>query len=153
MVQDSMCGCPGSKMQDFRKKESSSSEKTSRLGSELRQWPVQLHLVGPNAPYFENADLLIAADCVPFASANFHSDYLKDKAVVISCPKLDETENYSDKIAEIIKTGNVKSVTVVHMEVPCCFGLQSIAEEAIQKSGKNLELKQEIVSVQGESQR
>src|SRR3989344_4933156 len=145
------CGCPGSAMQDFREKKSR-KESGARLDSELRQWPIQLHLVGPGAPYFDNADLVIAADCAPFAYANFHPDFLNGKPVVIGCPKLDETDSYADKIAEIIKAGNVKSVTVVHMEVPCCFGLQSIAEEAVEKSGKKIPLKQEIITVQGGKQ-
>ncbi len=143
--------CPGAMMQDLRAKKTKKS-RTTRQESELRQWPIQLHLVGPGAPYFENADLVIAADCVPFAHANFHSDFLKGKAVVIGCPKLDEIDNYAEKIAGIIKTGNVKSVTVAHMEVPCCFGLQSIAEEAVGKSGKKIPIKQEIITIQGEKQ-
>lgn len=146
-----MHGCPGAMMQDFRSKKTES--KTSiRQESELRQWPIQLHLVGPGAPYFENEELLIAADCVPFAYANFHSDYLKGRPVVIGCPKLDETESYSEKIAEIIKAGNVKKVIVAHMEVPCCFGIQSIAEEAVKKSGKKVQIKQEIITIGGEKQ-
>lgn len=151
MVKNFMHGCPGAMMRDFRNKKTKQS-KTTRQESELRQWPIQLHLVGPGAPYFEKADLVIAADCVPFAYANFHPDFLKGKAVVIGCPKLDETETYADKIAEIIKTGNMKSVTVAHMEVPCCFGLQSIVEEAVEKSGKKIPIKQEIITVQGEKQ-
>lgn len=143
-------GCPGSMVQDFRDKKTKQSGTSVRQESELKQWPIQLHLVGPGAPYFENADLLIAADCVPFAYANFHADYLKDKAVVIGCPKLDKIDDYAEKIAGIIKEGNVKSVSVLHMEVPCCFGIQSIAEEAVRKSGKKIPLKQEIITVSGE---
>jgi len=145
------CGCPGSAMQDFRGKKSR-KELGARLDSELRQWPIQLHLVGPGAPYFDKADLVIAADCVPFAYANFHPDFLKDKAVVIGCPKLDEIDSYADKIAGIIKTGNVKSVTVAHMEVPCCFGLQQIAEEAVKKSGKKIHIEEVTITLQGEKQ-
>ncbi|MAG20465.1 4Fe-4S ferredoxin [archaeon] len=141
-------GCPGTAVQDFRDKESSEIKKQE---SELKQWPVQLHLVGP-APYFEDSDLLIAADCVPFAYGNFHSDFLKGKSLVIACPKLDEVSDYSDRLGSIIKECNVKSVTVVTMEVPCCFGLQSIAEEAVKKSGKDIEVKTEIVTVQGNKQ-
>ena len=148
---DMLCGCPGSMMQDLRSKKTKQKD-SARQESELRQWPIQLHLVGPGAPYFDNADLLIAADCVPFANANFHQDFLKGRPVVIGCPKLDETESYAEKIADIIKTGNVKSVTVAHMEVPCCFGLQSIAEEAVRISGKKIPVKEEIITVQGEKQ-
>ena len=146
------CGCPGAMMQDFSNKKTKQNKTSARMESELRQWPIQLHLVGPGAPYFDNANLIIAADCVPFAYANFHQDFLKGNAVVIGCPKLDETEDYAEKIAEIIKTGNVKSVTVAHMEVPCCFGLQSIAEESVEKSGKKIPIRQEIITVQGKKQ-
>ncbi|MAG08454.1 iron-sulfur cluster-binding oxidoreductase [Candidatus Woesearchaeota archaeon] len=149
---DIPCGCPGSAMQDFRDKKTKESKTSARQESELKQWPIQLHLVGPGAPYFENADLVITADCVPFAYANFHSDFLKGRPVVIGCPKLDETEDYAEKIGEIIKAGNVKSVTIIHMEVPCCFGLQSIVEEAVEKSGKKISIKQEIITVSGEKQ-
>ncbi len=146
-----MHGCPGAVVQDFRDKKTK-KEASTRLESELRHWPIQLHLVGPGAPYFDKADLVIAADCVPFAYANFHPDFLKDKAVVIGCPKLDEVDSYADKIAGIIKEGNVKSVTVAHMEVPCCFGLQSIAEEAVKKSGKKISIREETITIQGEKQ-
>ena len=148
---DMLCGCPGSAMQDFRDKKTKKGS-SARLESELRQWPIQLHLVGPGAPYFDRADLVIAADCVPFAYANFHPDFLKDKAVVIGCPKLDEVDSYADKIAGIIKAGNVKSVTVAHMEVPCCFGLQQIAEEAVKKSGKKIPIEEVTITLQGEKQ-
>src|SRR3989338_7545936 len=142
------CGCPGSAMQDLRDRKTKESKTPARQESELRQWPLQLHLFGPGAPYFENGELLIAADCVPFAYANFHADFLKGKPVVIGCPKLDETESYAEKIADIIKEGNVKSITVAHMEVPCCFGLQSIAEEAVKKSGRKITVSEEIITVQ-----
>ena len=152
MAEHFMHGCPGAMMQDFRAKKTKQSKISARQKSELRQWPIQLHLVGPGAPYFDNEELLIAADCVPFAYANFHSDFLKGRPVVIGCPKLDETESYADKIADIIKAGNVKKVSIAHMEVPCCFGLQSIAEEAVRKSGKKIPIRQEIITVQGEKQ-
>jgi Fe-S-cluster-containing hydrogenase component 2 len=143
--------CPGNQIIDLRDKKKTKVI-NSRLESELRQWPIQFHLVGVGAPYFDNADLLLAADCVPFAYANFHSDFLKGRPIIIGCPKLDETESYSEKLADIIKTNDVKSVTLVHMEVPCCFGMQSIAEEAIEKSGKNIPLRQSIITVNGEKQ-
>ena len=145
------CGCPGSAMKDFGKKRESKAS-TGSVDNELRQWPIQLHLVSPSAPYFNDADLVIAADCVPFAYANFHADFLKGKPVVIGCPKLDDTESYADKIAQIIREGNVKSITVAHMEVPCCFGLQNIAEEAVSKSGKKLPINEVTITLQGEKQ-
>ena len=151
-----MCGCPGSAMQDLRGKTNKNTVKTiksARQESELRQWPVQFHLVGPGAPYFDNADLLIAADCVPFAYANFHADFLKNKPVIIGCPKLDETDSYAEKLSDIIKTNKIKSITIAHMEVPCCFGLNSIVEEAVEKSGKKVPIRQKIITVSGDLQK
>ena len=143
--------CPGSRVID-RRDTISEKEKTqnTKLESELRQWPVQLKLVPPNAPYLKEADLLIAADCVPFAYANFHSDFLRGKTLFIGCPKFDETDLYIEKLTNILKINNIKSITLVNMEVPCCFGLQQITEEAIKNSGKILPLRQTIISIHGE---
>lgn len=126
-----------------------SAEKV-KLNSELRQWPVQLHLVPPVAPYFQNADLVIIADCVPFAYANFHQDFLKDKAIAIGCPKLDQADAYIEKIAQIIKTGKLKSLKIVHMEVPCCFGLTHIVQEAMKKAGADIPLEAVKIGINGE---
>jgi NAD-dependent dihydropyrimidine dehydrogenase PreA subunit len=146
------CGCPGSKMMDFREEEtveSGSSAVTAK--SALRQWPVQLQLLSPYAPYFKDADLVIAADCVPFSYPNFHDRFLKGKALIIFCPKLDTViEEYIDKLAEIIRANNIKSITMVHMEVPCCFGLNRIVEEALKRSGKNIVIKDYTISIKGE---
>ena len=145
--------CPGSRMMDFKdKKRENSSNPKSRQESELMQWPVQLNLVPVNAPYFKDADLLLAADCVPFAYANFHSDFLKNKALIIGCPKLDDVEFYEQKLTEILKSNKIKSITIVNMEVPCCFGLQRITENAIKNSGKTIPLRQSIITIQGEKQ-
>lgn len=147
------CGCPGSAVQDRRdEKSSQTTVEAGKLQSELRQWPIQLHLVPPTAPYLKNADLLIAADCVPFAYADFHRDFLKDKVLVIGCPKLDDAEFYVEKLANILKSNDIKSVTIVNMEVPCCFGLQRITEDAIKKSGKIITLRQTIITTRGEKQ-
>jgi Pyruvate/2-oxoacid:ferredoxin oxidoreductase delta subunit len=135
--------CPGSRVIDRR-------DNISRLESELRQWPIQLNLVPAHAPYLRDADLLIAADCVPFSYANFHIDFLRGKTLVMGCPKFDNAEHYIEKLTDILKMNNIKSITLVNMEVPCCFGLQQIAEEAIKNSGKILPLRQTIISVQGE---
>jgi hypothetical protein len=118
--------------------------------SQLTQWPVQLKLVPVNAPYFQDADLLIAADCVPFAYANFHQDFLKGKAVVVGCPKLDDIQLYKEKLTEIFKTNSIKSVTVPYMEVPCCFGLVKVTEDAIAASGKNIPLKKVKIGIRGD---
>ena len=145
-------GCPGSMAMDFRSERSSNAGASERQKPELRQWPVQLTLVSPQASYFKDADLLVAADCVPFAYPNFHSDFLAGKSLVIGCPKLDDVDFYTEKMTELIKTGNVKSITLVNMEVPCCFGLQSIVEEAVKKSGRVLPIRQTVITIKGEKQ-
>jgi len=142
-------GCPSARMLQWEdnKPESHSSV---QLSSELRQWPVQLHLVPPLAPYFKNADLVLVADCVPFAYANFHQDFLKGNAIAIACPKLDKVEPYIDKISQIIIQANIKSLKVIHMEVPCCFGLVHLAKEAIQRSQKEVPFETINISIKGE---
>jgi NAD-dependent dihydropyrimidine dehydrogenase PreA subunit len=154
LIQENIpCGCPGSAVQDRRdEKSSQTTVEAGKLQTELRQWPIQLHLVPPTAPYLKNADLLIAADCVPFAYADFHRDFLKDKVLIIGCPKLDDAEFYVEKLANILKSNDIKSVTIVNMEVPCCFGLQRITEDAIKKSGKIITLRQTIITTRGEKQ-
>ena len=145
-------GCPSSKIMDFRKKgETLKKEKAVSKGeSELKTWPVQIMLVPPNAPYLNNADLLIAADCVPFAYADFHQDLLKDKILLVGCPKLDDTPVYQEKINQILKQDNIKSITYAHMEVPCCSGLIGIISEAISQSGKDIPFQEVIISIKGE---
>lgn len=119
--------------------------------SQLAQWPVQLHLLNPHAPYFKGPDLLVAADCVPFAYAGFHDDFLRGKTLVIFCPKLDGSdEAYVEKLAEIIRRNDLKSITVLHMEVPCCFGTARIVQEAVRRSGKNIAIKDQTVSIRGQ---
>ena len=117
--------------------------------SQLRHWPVQLKLVSPRAPYFANADLLLVADCVPFATGDFHKRFLRDHSVVVGCPKLDNAEFYVEKLAEILKSNRLKSLTVVHMEVPCCFGLSRLAIEAIALSGVEMSFEDVTIGVQG----
>jgi Pyruvate/2-oxoacid:ferredoxin oxidoreductase delta subunit len=119
--------------------------------SELRQWPVQLSLLHPAASYFENADLLVAADCVPFAYAGFHRQFLKNRIVIIFCPKLDpDIEGYIAKMAEIFTLHTIRSVTVVHMEVPCCNGVRYVVEKALEKAGKQVPVADTTISIQGE---
>jgi hypothetical protein len=121
---------------------------TSALGN----WPVQLRLVPPNAPFLQNADLLLVADCVPFACADFHERFLRGRPVVIGCPKLDDAQFYVDKLADILTHSSINSVTVLHMEVPCCTGLLRIAEMAIANSGRNIPLEDVTISIRGEVQ-
>ena len=145
------CGCPGSMAMDLR------SEKKAHAGGgrqtpELRQWPVQLMLVSPEASYFKDSDLLVAADCVPFAYPNFHSDFLRGRSVIIGCPKLDDADYYVEKLTELLKKNKINSITLVNMEVPCCFGLQRIVEEAVQRAGKVLPIRQTVITIRGEKQ-
>lgn len=144
------CQCPGSMAKVFETKTPPASGDVLEMPSQLSQWPLQLTLVSPEAPYFKNADLLLAADCVPFAMGNFHSQLLAGKAIAIGCPKLDDPQPYIEKISAIIKAGSPKSLTVVHMEVPCCFGLTQIAKEAIARSGVSLTFEDITVGVQGD---
>ncbi|MFX0135204.1 MAG: ATP-binding protein [Candidatus Hodarchaeota archaeon] len=141
--------CPSAKVLNWTKEETSKVS-TTRIDSELRQWPVQIHLVPPNAPYFQNADLVIVADCVPFSYANFHQDFLKGHPIAVGCPKLDDSNAYVDKIAQIINTANLKSIQVIHMEVPCCFGLVQIVHQALKKAGKSVPIEEITISIKGQ---
>ena len=143
-------GCPGMKMMNFAAQESGESVKSGDVSSQLGQWPVQLTLVSPMAPYFAEADLMLVADCVPFAMGDFHTKLLKGNAVAVACPKLDDTGAYVQKIADIITTGKPKSLTVIHMEVPCCSGLRILAEKAIALSGSDLTIKDITISLRGD---
>ena len=144
-------GCPGSRAMTLTP--ASGSESTASAGrqpSRLAQWPVQLHLVPVSAPYFQDADLLIAADCVPFAYADFHRDLLAGKALVIGCPKLDDNRFYVEKLTELFKVANIRSVTVVRMEVPCCGGIVMAARQALAASGKEIPFSEVTVTIRGE---
>ena len=144
-------GCPSSRAMHFKAPETQTETvSTTRSVSQLTQWPVQLKLVPVNAPYFEDADLLIAADCVPFAYPDFHRDFLKGKLVVVGCPKLDDIQYYKEKLTEVFKANSINTVTVLYMEVPCCFGLVKATEEAIAASGKNIPLKKVKIGVRGD---
>lgn len=145
------CGCPGAKMMDFKKdKDEKPQEPGAREKSALRQWPVQITLVPPNAPYFQGADLVVTADCVPVAYANFHADFLTGKSVLMGCPKLDDLSSYQEKMTEIFTANDIKSITVLTMEVPCCTGLQHAVETAIKASGKKISLSSKVISIRGE---
>jgi len=144
-------GCPSSRAMHFKVPETlAESGSAAPSVPQLTHWPVQLKLVPVNAPYFQDADLLIAADCVPFAYSDFHRDFLKGKAVVVGCPKLDDIQFYKEKLTEIFKTNAIKSITVPYMEVPCCFGLAKATEDAIAASGKNIPLKKVKVGIRGD---
>jgi len=145
------CGCPGSSVRDMREDKKETEEDTGvSQKSELKQWPVQIHLVPVNAPFFDGADLLITADCVPFAYGNFHKDFLKGKILLMGCPKLDDAEFYRNKITDIFKNNNIKSITIVRMEVPCCFGLVKLVSDALTESGKDIPIEDITVKVNGE---
>lgn len=146
------CGCPGTMMKDLSKQKPQNNDQTSlvNMSSELNNWPIQLHLLNPNAPYLKDADLIIAADCTAFAYPNFHQRFLKDKILTMFCPKLDSNlDNYINKLAEIFKNQNIKSITIVHMEVPCCGGVESIVQEALKISNKNIIIKDYTISISG----
>lgn len=145
-------GCPGSRMFDFRKEteEEAPAGETPKLRSELRQWPIKLNLVNPSAPYLQDADLVLAADCSAFACASFHPEYLKGHALAIGCPKFDGVEGYIDRLTAIIQESGIKSLTVIHMEVPCCSGLVWAAQKAIEASGRDVPFKDITISLRGE---
>jgi NAD-dependent dihydropyrimidine dehydrogenase PreA subunit len=126
--------CPGLMAHAFTPPQAEESEQ-GPVHSQLRHWPVQLKLVSPGASYFNDADLLLTADCVPFAMGDFHNRFLREHSVAVGCPKLDDAQFYIDKLATILSANKVRSLTVVHMEVPCCSGLTRIAQEAIRTSG------------------
>ena len=132
------CGCPGSQSRAIQRQAAPAApESAYKPQSQLMQWPVQIKLVPVNAPYFEGANLLIAADCTAYAYANFHQEFIRNRITLIGCPKLDEGD-YAEKLTAIIANNNIKSVTIVRMEVPCCGGIENAAKRAIQASGKFL---------------
>ncbi len=144
------CGCPGSQVRTVEAPETSNPEATGRLQSELRQWPTQLHLVPPSAPWLQDAHLLIAADCAPFAYAEFHRDFIKGRVLVNACPKLDDTSAYVEKLATMLRDNEIKSLTVTIMEVPCCRGMAMMAEKALELSGKQIPFEVAVIGVNGE---
>lgn len=141
-------GCPSVQMLQWDKEETAPKE-TVKLESQLRQWPVQIHLVPPSAPYFKNADLAIIADCVPFSYGNFHQDFVKGNAIAVGCPKLDDANAYVMKLAQIIQTSTPKSITIVKMEVPCCSGLVRVVEQAMKEAGSSIPFETVTVSIKG----
>lgn len=142
-------GCPSSRPRQFNVPQSR-SESIPVGVSQLTHWPVQLNLVPIHAPYFQEADLLITADCVPFAYPNFHQDFLKGRAVLVGCPKLDDVQYYLQKLTEIFKANSIRSITIPYMEVPCCFGLVKTIEKAIANSEKRIPIRKVKISIHGE---
>jgi len=143
-----MAGCPGRQAHAIKHSISSTWDDRVQMQSELLQWPVQIKLVPINAPYFNNANLLVAADCTAFSYANFHRDFMRNHITLIGCPKLDEGD-YADKLTEIIARNNIKSVKVVRMEVPCCGGIENAVKQALTRSGKMIPWQVVVVSTDG----
>ena len=148
------CGCPGSNAKALKREQPAPQARYAGFPAqaprtELNQWPVQIKLVPVNAPYFDNANLLVAADCAAYAYGNFHNDYMRNRITVIGCPKLDDID-YGEKLTAILKVNNIKSVTVVRMELPCCGGLEYAVRNALQNSGKMIPWQVVTISTDGE---
>lgn len=144
-------GCPGSRMLEFTKEDSPEGAAGAKVPSQLRQWPIQLHLVSPTAPYYQGADVLLAADCAAFAMGNFHGEHLKGKALAIACPKLDSgQETYMAKIQAWFEEAGINTLTILIMQVPCCHGLVGLAAEALRRSSRKVPVRFVVVSLQGD---
>ena len=142
--------CPGSKIIDFSREEKNQNEGGKRT-SELKQWPIQLHLVSPNAPYFVGKDVLLAADCTAFSIGDFHKDFLKGKTLIIACPKLDSNiDVYVEKLRKMIDEARINTLTVLVMEVPCCSSLLQIAKKALNSASRKIPIKLIVVGLNGE---
>ena len=139
------CGCPGTNSKSIYREEAAPVQAVT---TQLRQWPVQIKLVPVNAPYFENANLLVAADCAAYAYGNFHNEFMRNKITIIGCPKLDAGD-YSEKLTEILLSNNIKSVTVVRMEVPCCSGIENAVKAALKTCGKMIPWQVVVISTDG----
>ncbi|PTY41035.1 ATP-binding protein [Brachyspira hampsonii] len=150
MEENKACGCQGSMQKDMRNQFRGENNNNIQMSSELRNWPIQLKLMNPNANYLDNADLLIAADCVPFSYPNFHSRFLKNKTLLMFCPKLDTyIDEYIEKLTNIFTNKNIKSISIVRMEVPCCGGVEMIVQKALEIANKNIIIKEYIISIDG----
>jgi ferredoxin len=137
--------CPSSRLVEWKSPENN----IETTQSQLQQWPIQLHLVPPNARFFQESDFILVADCVPFAYGNFHRDFLSDHTIAIACPKLDDATPYLDKLTDIIQNSKLKSLSVLVMEVPCCSGLIRLAKEAVKRSGLLLSVKVVTIGIKG----
>jgi len=144
-------GCPGSQMRSFEKGKATHEGQRGKRPSQLTHWPIQMHLMSPHAPHYQNADVLLAADCTAFSLGEFHKDYLKGKTLAIACPKLDDgQEIYLQKIKSLIDDARINTLTVMIMQVPCCGGLLHVAREAASQASKKIPIKNIIIGVQGE---
>lgn len=145
-------GCPGSRTLEFNQEnEKDDGAAAGKIESQLRQWPVQMHLISPEAPYYQGADVLLTADCVGYALGDFHREYLKGKSIAIACPKLDEGQDvYLEKIKAWFEEAKINTLTVLIMQVPCCMGLLNLAQQAIQESSRKVPVKFVVVGVEGE---
>lgn len=142
------CGCPGTQAKAINREACDCGTQSVQINSQLRQWPVQIKLVPVGAPYFDGANLLVAADCTAYAYGNFHNEFIRGRVTLIGCPKLDEGD-YTEKLTEIIKNNNIKSVTVVRMEVPCCGGIENAVKRALMASGKFIPWRVVTVTTEG----
>ncbi len=148
-AQNMPCGCPGSQSRQINRETAHTvHNEVPAVESQLLQWPVQIKLVPVNAPYFDNANLLIAADCTAYAYGNFHNKFIRNRITLIGCPKLDDTD-YSEKLTAIISNNNIKSITVVRMQVPCCAGIENAVKKALQNSGKIIPWQVVVISPDG----
>ncbi len=146
-----MEGCPGSRMQDFRQKDEETKEESGKRKSQLKQWPIQMHLVSPEAPYYQKADVLLSAECVADSVGDFHKDHLEGKSIAIACPKLDEEQDiYVEKLKSFIDDAEINTLTVMTMQVPCCSGLAAMAQQALQSAKRKIPIKSIVMSLQGE---
>lgn len=146
---EEFCGCPSMTAVDFSEKKEV-YRSAVEIKPELTNWPVQLKLVATNAPYFNGADLLLAADCTAFSTVNFHSRFIKGKKLLIACPKLDDAQFYYEKLTEMFRENSLNSITVVRMEVPCCGGLSYVVKQAIQASKKDIPYNEVVIGIKGD---
>lgn len=142
------CGCPGTQAKAIKREAPMPAANTASVTSQLSQWPCQIKLVPVNAPYYDNANLLVAADCTAFAYGNFHNEFIRNHITLIGCPKLDEGD-YAEKLTQIIANNNIKSVKIVRMQVPCCGGLENAVKRALQASGKFIPWQVVTISTDG----
>ena len=146
------CGCPSTIVAQFARQETTGVSMREAPSQQpiLSQWPVQLTLVPPMAPFLQGADLVLTADCVPFAYTGFHQDFLRNHSLLVACPKLDDFQAHLEKLTDILSHSQVKSLTVVYMEVPCCFGLVHMAKQAVKLSGKDIPVKEVTIGIKGD---